>query len=109
MKKEISKQSMQELTAVIQQRYSKAPRKDKKRILDEFVQMTGYHRKHAIRLLSSNGQHAAPTCPCGKRIYDEAVKEALVVLWEAADRICGKRLNYLKTNGLACSLSRAER
>ena len=28
----------------------------------------------------------------GRKIYDEAVKEALVVLWEAADRICGKRL-----------------
>ena len=28
----------------------------------------------------------------GKRVYDEAVKEALIVIWEAADRICGKRL-----------------
>lgn len=27
-----------------------------------------------------------------RRIYDEAVKEALIVTWEAADRICGKRL-----------------
>ena len=26
------------------------------------------------------------------RIYDEAVVEALTILWEAADRICGKRL-----------------
>ena len=24
--------------------------------------------------------------------YDEAVREALIVIWEAADRICGKRL-----------------
>jgi hypothetical protein len=29
------------------------------------------------------------------RIYDEAVREALVVLWEAADRICGKRLKAI--------------
>ena len=28
----------------------------------------------------------------GRRIYDEAVREALTVVWEAADRICGKRL-----------------
>jgi hypothetical protein len=29
--------------------------------------------------------------PC-RFVYDEAVNESLVVLWEAADRICGKRL-----------------
>ena len=28
----------------------------------------------------------------GRRIYDEAVRQALIVVWEAADRICGKRL-----------------
>jgi hypothetical protein len=28
----------------------------------------------------------------GRRLYDEAVKEALVIAWEAGDRICGKRL-----------------
>jgi hypothetical protein len=27
-----------------------------------------------------------------ERLYAEAVKEALTVIWEAADRICGKRL-----------------
>ena len=30
-----------------------------------------------------------------RRIYDEAVCEAIVVLWEASDRICGKRLKAL--------------
>ena len=28
----------------------------------------------------------------GRRIYDEAVRAAVIVIWEAADRICGKRL-----------------
>ena len=28
----------------------------------------------------------------GRRIYDEAVREAVVLVWEASDRICGKRL-----------------
>ena len=28
----------------------------------------------------------------GRRIYDEAVREAVIVAWEATDRICGKRL-----------------
>jgi hypothetical protein len=29
------------------------------------------------------------------RVYDEAVRQALIVLWEAGDRICGKRLKPL--------------
>ena len=34
-----------------------------------------------------------PTAPVvARRTYDEAVRQALIVLWEAADRICGKRL-----------------
>jgi hypothetical protein len=31
----------------------------------------------------------------GRRTYREVVKEALIVLWEASDRICGKRLKSL--------------
>src|SRR5271168_4280082 len=31
----------------------------------------------------------------GRRIYDEAVREALIVVWGASDRICGKRLRPL--------------
>ena len=39
-------------------------------------------------LFRSSQAEAAPR----SRIYDEAVRSALAVLWEAADRICGKRL-----------------
>ena len=92
MKKEISKESRQELTEAIRQRYAIASKQEKATILDEFVSLTGYHRKHAIRLLGSNGQCTTVERPVGKRIYGEAVKEALIVLWEASDRICGKRL-----------------
>jgi hypothetical protein len=69
----------------------------KTQILDEFIAVSGYHRKHAVRLLSgktdNNGNRSNPCeVPHSRRIYDEAVKEALIVTWEAADRICGKRL-----------------
>ena len=33
--------------------------------------------------------------PARDRLYDEAVRQALLVLWEAGDRVCGKRLNAL--------------
>ena len=83
-----------ELTAAISQRYEAADRNSKKMILDEFVKVTGYHRKHAIRALTAQG-HTQRGRPVGHRIYQEAVKEALIVLWEASDRICGKRLKAL--------------
>ena len=40
-----------------------------------------------------------------RRIYSEAVREALIVLWEAADRICGKRLKAILP-GLISALER---
>ncbi|MDD5748859.1 MAG: transposase, partial [Actinomycetota bacterium] len=91
MKKDMSKRSKQELTDAIRQRYATASKQEKSRILDEFVYLTGYHRKHAIRVLGSNDQLNTEVCPVGRRIYDEATKEALIVIWEASDRICGKR------------------
>lgn len=90
-------ETRRELVAAIQERYRSASLVDKQRILDEFVAVTGYHRKYAIRVLGASSaidaeQRAAP--PRG-RIYGEAVGEALGMLWEAADRVCGKRLKPL--------------
>ena len=55
--------------------------------------MAECHRKHAIRLLAwpVEGSVGARN-PSGKRVYDEAEREAPVVLWEASDRIYAKRL-----------------
>ena len=65
------------------------------RILDEFTAVTGFHRKHAMRLLRG-GQPSSDRQPRpGRRIYDDAAREALIVIWEASDRICGKRLRPL--------------
>jgi hypothetical protein len=75
-------------------RYRSGARLEKLRILDEFVAVTGYHRKHAIRILNSIGSSTPARRP-RLRLYDEAVRAALVVLWEASDRICGKRLKPL--------------
>ncbi|SOE87732.1 Integrase core domain-containing protein [Burkholderia sp. YR290] len=80
-----------ELVAALQLRYGSATFGDRIRILDEFVALTGYHRKHAIRLLREEPGAAKGTRE-RNRLYDEAVRQALTVLWEAADRVCGKRL-----------------
>ena len=51
----ISKMAKQELLATIRDRYRESSKKDKGRILDEFVAVTGHHRKHGIRLLKQSG------------------------------------------------------
>jgi Integrase core domain len=94
MKRPLSLETRRELSAAIAERYRAADRRSKKTILDEFIKVTGYHRKHAIRTM--NGKEVAlKKNPGGKRIHQSAVDEALIVLWEAADRICGKRLKAL--------------
>jgi hypothetical protein len=83
-----------ELKDAIRQRYQAATGlRERRQILSEFVRVTGYHRKHALRVL--NDPATAPAPGRRERLYDEAVHQALSVLWEAADRICGKRLRVL--------------
>ena len=62
-------------------------------ILDEFIAITGHHRKHGIRLLGQLDEvDGVPRQARSRRIYDAAVREAVIVIWEVSDRICGKRL-----------------
>ena len=94
MAKKISVDARRELVGAIGERYRGSTREEKLRILDEFVAVTGYHRKHAIRSLRS-GAVSIPRRADRLRVYDAAVREALIVLWEASDRVCGKRLKPL--------------
>ena len=84
-----------ELINALARRYAVAGRAEKTRILDEFVAIAGFHRKHAMRLLRCDASARRSEGKASRRIYDEAVREAIVVLWEASDRICGKRLKAL--------------
>ncbi|OTP79021.1 hypothetical protein [Caballeronia sordidicola] len=75
-----------ELVAALQLRYGSATFSERTRILDEFVALTGYHRKHGIRLLRQE-PCVTKTVRERSRLYDEAVRLALTVLWEAGDRV----------------------
>jgi len=48
--------SIQEYREAVRERYLRASKKEKRRILDEFVNVTGYHRKSAIRLFHRRRQ-----------------------------------------------------
>ena len=56
---------------------------------------TGYHEKSAIRVLNSVPGATGRQTRQRASLYDEAVRAALIVLWEASDRVCGKRLRAL--------------
>ena len=80
MKKLMSLLSRRELLRSITQRYRAAGRKDKQRILDEFVEATGYHRKYAVVLLNQTAENPLTTerkPRHQKRRYSDDVKAAL--------------------------------
>src|SRR5260370_32975839 len=93
MARRLSIATRRELKEAIGQRYRAASGWERRQILNEFARGTGYHRKHALRVLNRPFVAQAPRPR--RRIYDEAVRQALGMLYEAADRICGKRLRAL--------------
>lgn len=91
----MSLKARRELVNVTAPRYQSSSKAEKQKILDGFILATGYHRKYAIKVL----RHWAPkqkSKPISKRQrtkkYDEPVQEALVIIWQAANFICSKRL-----------------
>ena len=52
---EISTATRTEVLEAILGRYREASKRDKTRMLNEFVAMVGCHRKHAVRLLGQSG------------------------------------------------------
>jgi hypothetical protein len=89
----VTRAALREYAAVQRDRYLRARRREKQRLLDEVVAVTGIHRKAAIRLLrrpprlgSSRPRSGRPRC------YGPPVAAAAQVLWEAAGRIGAPRL-----------------
>src|SRR4051812_48430924 len=95
MGRRLSMATRAELLEVVRERYGKARPPERRPILDEFVAVSGYHRKHAIRLLRQPGDSPAPDRRGRSPVYDAAMRAALLVVWGASDRICGKRLKAL--------------
>ena len=81
MPKKITTSVRQELVKALRQRYQLGTRAEKGVMLREFVAVSGYHRKHAIRLLGGTAE-LADGRPVRQRprVYDEAVRQALTML-----------------------------
>lgn len=107
--------SMRERHAIVRElapRFQQATKKERGRMLDEFVQLTGYTRCYAAFVLRNCGRKQLRILAGGKRVifvpgharprgtrrarrgtYGSAVfLDALKRLWALSDGLCGKRL-----------------
>jgi len=84
-------QSKNEYLAKIKDRYRHANRKGKERILDEFCEVCGHHRKHAIRLLNKDGRKKQKK-PGRPSKYGPEEIQVLESIWLSSNRPCASRL-----------------
>ena len=87
----MTRRSVTEYVEAIRDRYDRAEKRKKGKILDEAAKVTGYHRKAVIRLVRNRRRRDGPRRGRPRR-YGPEVIEALRVAWEATDRLCSKRL-----------------
>jgi len=87
-----------ELANALRGRYRSATGKEKHKILDELIATTGYYEKSAIRVLNGGATAKRPQTRNRSTLYDDAVRAALIVLWEASDRVSSKRLKALEVH-----------
>ena len=76
-------------------RYKKANRRQKGELLDELCAASGYHKKHAIRLLNKRKKRRSrPKETRGRpeKYPHSLYLEPLKNIWLSADQLCGKRL-----------------
>jgi hypothetical protein len=52
----VTRKSIEEYAQAVRERYRKASKEDKGKILDEFTKTTGLHRKAVIRLLNRSDE-----------------------------------------------------
>ena len=88
----MTRRSTLEYAQAVQPRYIRASKAEKGKMLNEFMRVTGLHRKAAIRLLNRTHQHRKGKQRGRPRRYGSDVAGMLQVIWEASDRICSKRL-----------------
>lgn len=88
----MTRRSIMEYVQALRTRYLRASREEKGKMLDEFTQVTGLHRKAAIRLLNRPSKPGMGKQRGRPRKYGTVTQEALKIVWEASDRLCSKRL-----------------
>jgi hypothetical protein len=89
----MSKLSKREYLVEVKKKYWKAKKSHKTQLLNDFCCFTKYHRKYALELLNKPLPKKWKRYKPRKKIYDQPVIDALKILWQAADEVCGERLH----------------
>lgn len=90
----MSEKSIEEYTEKMRERYARMTgRRARSKMLDEFIAVTGWERKHANKVLlghkrksGTRGQRGAP------KQYEQATIDTLKHCWLWMDQPCGKRM-----------------
>ncbi|MEX0587650.1 MAG: transposase family protein, partial [Cyanobium sp.] len=99
----LQRQRRRQLLEAARSRYQALSYQEKSALVDELVEISGYHRKSVLRLLRQQpADHGGPPAGAGavdgsaqvagRRRYGPEVVQLLETLWEASDHLCGKRL-----------------
>jgi hypothetical protein len=89
----VQQASRHDLARALAPRYAHASRREKGELLDDFCEITGYTRKHALVLLSDPPAEVRPRRVGGRPLsYGPAEVALLRMCWSATDGICSKRL-----------------
>ena len=94
MHPEMSEITRQEVLAKLRRRYTNAGLEHKAKLIDEAVELFGYHRKAAIRALrrAERKSRAAYVIGRPRKYQPEQMLKPLKTIWLAALQPCGKRL-----------------
>ncbi len=83
---------IKEYVNALRGRYLRGSKREKGKVLDEFVRVVGCHRKSAVRLLGQKKKMNHRGKRGRTRLYKGEVVDILRLAWEATDHLCSKRL-----------------
>lgn len=87
----MTKMSKREYIIQLKKKYWKARKKVKTQLLNDFCDFTKYNRKYALHLLNNPVPAKWKRYRARGKIYGQDVIDPLLILWSAANEICGER------------------
>ena len=87
----MTKMSKREYLIELKKKYWRAKKKVKTQLLNDFCEFTKYDRKYALFLLNNPVPARWKRYRTRKKLYDQPVIDALLILWRASNEICAER------------------
>src|SRR5580693_1105148 len=94
MDKDMNQTTREQVLEKLRRRYETAGAEHKRKLIDQTVQLLGYHRKSAIRSLRQRPPPRGPVILTGRPVQFEpgVLLPWLRPIWQATDYACGQRL-----------------